>query len=133
MNLYKFDPRTLIASPLEEIPQAKTFWYLASPYSKHPAGLEEAFREVCRASAQLLKAGHSIFSPIAHTHPIAIYGNMDPLNHDIWLKADRCTMDAASGILILAVPGWEDSYGIQFERGVFKTAGKPELYVNFAA
>ena len=25
-----------------------TFWYLATPYSKYPHGIEEAFKEACR-------------------------------------------------------------------------------------
>jgi len=31
------------------------YWYLASPYSKYPQGLVEAFEEVCRAAAWLIK------------------------------------------------------------------------------
>lgn len=120
-------------SPVTAIPKSPSYWYLASPYSKHPLGIDGAFNEVCLAAGLLVKAGVSVFSPIAHTHPIALAAGIDPLSHDIWLAADRAFMDAASGILVLAVPGWRESFGVGHEREVFRAAGKPEIFVGFKA
>ena len=49
--------------------------YLASPYS-HPDAVvrEQRFRDVCLAAARLIRAGQIVFSPIAHSHPIASGG-----------------------------------------------------------
>jgi hypothetical protein len=105
------------------------FYYLASPYSKHPGGLEVAFRQACEAAALLIKAGVPVFSPIAHSHPIAVAGGLDPLSYDVWLPADRPMMDAASGIIVLHLLGWATSYGIAEEQRHFAAAGKPEVHM----
>lgn len=79
------------------------FWYLASTYSVHPNGLQKAFLDACEFTAILIKAGVPVFSPIAHSHPVAIHGGIDPYSHDIWLPADKPLMDAAGGIIVAMV------------------------------
>jgi hypothetical protein len=106
------------------------YWYTATPYSKWPAGIEDAYRMACRETARLLKAGINAYSPIAHTHGVAMHGGIDPLSHEIWLAADRPLMDAACGLIVVRATGWEDSYGIGEEIKVFKAAGKPILYID---
>src|SRR3954464_3893738 len=67
--------------------------YLATPYSKYEHGnLELALREAARLAAQLMLSGVRVYSPIAPTHPLAIYGDVDPLDHDIWLPFDEAMM-----------------------------------------
>jgi hypothetical protein len=107
-----------------------SYWYLASPYSKYPGGLDEAFKEVCRAAASLIRAGVRVYSPIAHTHPIAIHGNIDPYDHGIWLPADEPFMKKASGLIVLRAESWEKSYGISVEIEEFRKAGKPIVYMD---
>lgn len=106
------------------------YFYLATPYSKWPAGIEDAFRMACREAGRLIKAGVPVFCPIAHSHPIAVHGRIDPLSHGIWLAADRPLMDGACGLIVVRATGWEDSYGIAEEIKVFKAAGKPILYID---
>ena len=106
------------------------FLYLATPYSKWPAGIEDAYRMACREAARLMRAGVPVFCPIAHTHGVAIHGGIDPLSHEIWLAADRPLMDAACGLIVVRAQGWEESYGIAEEIKVFKAAGKPILYID---
>lgn len=99
--------------------------YLATPYSKFPDGIEAAFVEAAKLTGRLLRNGVKVYSPIAHTHPVAIHGGIDPLDHDIWLPFDRAMIDA-SGVLIVAhLQGWDCSKGIAFEVDVFEKAGKP--------
>ena len=43
--------------------------YLATPYSKYPAGLQQAFVDAAKLAALLLRSGMNVYSPIAHTHP----------------------------------------------------------------
>lgn len=106
------------------------FFYLGSPYSKYPDGIEAAFRVVCAEAGRLIAAGIPIFSPIAHTHPITILTGMDPYAHDIWIPADRPLMDAACGLIILRMESWEDSKGLQIEEEIFRGAGKPVVYMD---
>lgn len=107
-----------------------TFWYLATPYSKYPAGIEEAFRLACRATADLIRAGIRVYSPIAHTHPVAIHGGIDPYDHKIWLPADEPFMAAAGGLIVLKAESWEQSYGIGEEIKAFARVGKPIIYME---
>lgn len=107
-----------------------SYFYLATPYSKYHLGIEEAFQAACRETALLLRAGVPTFSPIAHTHPIAMHGDINPLDHEIWLPADRPLMDAAEGLIVCQMQGWDESYGIGVEIATFKEAGKPIFYMT---
>lgn len=101
------------------------FWYVGTPYSKYAAGIEQAWTDACLACARLIEAGVPVYSPIAHTHPIAVLGEIDPYAHDIWLPADRPLMEAAHGMILLMMPGWRESRGIWHEVEHFWRAGKP--------
>lgn len=102
-----------------------SFWYLATPYSKYPDGPEEAFKEASRQAALLVEARVPVFCPIAHTHPVATYGELSPLDHDIWLPADQPFMDAAIGLIVCKMRGWNESYGITHEIKAFEDMEKP--------
>lgn len=99
--------------------------YVATPYSKYPEGIETAFIEAAKATATLLKSGIAVYSPIAHTHPIAMHGQMDAYDHDIWMPLDAHMMDAAGAMIVVMMPGWRESKGIGIEIDTFKKAGKP--------
>lgn len=107
-----------------------SFFYVATPYSKYPLGLEVAFRDACRETALLIAAKIPAFSPIAHSHPIAKYSGMDALDHSIWLPADKPMMDAACGIVVVMMDGWGDSVGIEHEVAAFAKAGKPVVFME---
>jgi len=109
----------------DELKAVPGFWYLATPYSKYPAGRFMAFVDACRAAAKLIKDGVGVYSPIAHTHPISEAADMDPLAHEVWLAADRPMMDAACGLLVVMMPEWDKSYGIKEEIRIFHAAKKP--------
>lgn len=102
--------------------------YLGSPYTKYAAGLDAAFRDVAAIAAQMLQDGVKVYSPITHTHPIAIHGNLDPRNHDIWLPFDQAMMDAADAMCIADMDGWRESYGVQYEIDYFRWQGKPVYF-----
>jgi len=104
------------------------FWYLATPYSKYADGLEAAFIEAAKATAFFVKNGVRVYSPIAHTHPVAVHGGLDPLDHAIWLPADRPFMETAYGLVVVKMPGWDASYGIGEEIKVFTAARKPVFH-----
>lgn len=107
-----------------------SYWYLGSPYSKYPLGLNAAHKAICENAALLIKAGVPVFSPIAHTHPIAIHGEMDPLDHDIWLPADWPLLAAAKGVIVCKLTSWSRSYGLAAEIAAFAAAFKPIIYME---
>ena len=104
--------------------------YMASPYTRFEAGLHAAFEGACIVAAQLISHGVKIFAPICHSHPIAIHGGIEPLDHGIWLPIDEPLMDAAEALIVVQFDGWDQSYGVDYEVDVFKAAGKDIFYLN---
>ena len=108
--------------------QGDGYWYLATPYSKYPAGIHDAFMLASKAAMEFIRQGIRVYSPIAHTHPIAIFGRHDPCDHKTWLALDRPFMNGAVGLVIVKMQSWEESAGIKMEIEEFKTVGKPIYY-----
>lgn len=113
---------------IDEMKKLGGYWYLATPYSKYVDGIEMAFKLAAIYSAALIKAGLGVYSPIAHTHTIAMCGGLDPMDHSIWLPADRPLMDAAVGLIVCQMAGWLESHGVAHEIDVFCEADKPVYY-----
>ena len=128
------DPSTWVAPgpvPILAVPIDLTRFrlvYLGSPYTKYAAGIEQAFRDVSEIAAEMLRDGVKVYSPIAHTHPIATYGNLDPLNHEIWLPFDQAMMDAAEAMVVADMDDWRESYGVRYEIDYFRAADKPVYF-----
>lgn len=104
--------------------------YLATPYSKYHLGIEAAFVHASEIAARLLTQGVRVYSPIAHTHPLAVYGKLDPLDHKIWLPFDEAMMDAADCLVVARMPGWAESFGVKHEIDFFRRDGKPILHID---
>lgn len=103
--------------------------YLATPYSKYPRGIHHAFVDASEYAAGLLKKGVRVYSPIAHTHPLAIYGNVDPFDHSIWIPFDETMMELADACLVAEMSGWKESKGVAHEIAFFERAQKPVIYL----
>ena len=114
------------------IPSQFTFrlGYLATPYSKYPGGIDAAFHAAAMLAARLLRAGYVAYSPIAHTHPIAMHGGIDPLAHAIWLPFDAEMMRVCDALLVATLPGWDESRGVREEISCFEQARKPVYLLN---
>lgn len=106
------------------------FYYLATPYSRYPHGTDQAYVDACRQAALLVAAKIPVFCPIAHSHGIAVQGGLSLYDHDIWLPADAPFMEAARGLIVCMLAGWEDSYGIGEEIRTFKAAHKPIIWME---
>jgi len=113
--------------PLKDLPG---YVYLATPYSRYPAGKVEAHRMACVLAGSLIKAKIPTFCPIAHSHAIAQIAGIDPDSHEIWLPADQFFIDGAYGIVVALMRGWQESTGVQYEIAEFKKAHKPIFYLD---
>lgn len=109
---------------------SRKFWYLGTPYSKYPHGLEAAFRLAVRNRGLLIKAGIPCFSPIVHSHPVAIQCDIDPLDLSIWLPCESPFLVCAHGLILLKAESWEISIGLKHEREECEAAGKPVIYME---
>lgn len=110
-----------------------TFPYLATPYTDYPDGHEAAFREAARVAAWLATKGMTVYSPIAHSHPLAESGLLPKTDHDLWMRLDAPFMEAASSLIVVRMTGWDKSRGVTFEIAAFKRAGKPIFYMDAPA
>ena len=100
--------------------------YLLSPYS-HPKESTRIWRWTlaCERAGLLMQRGFLVYSPIAHTHPIAAHCNM-PKGWDFWERYDRTFIeDWSDAGVLLKLPGWEKSVGISAEIEIFKSLNKP--------
>ena len=105
--------------------------YLASPYS-HPDPAVEAFRfeAVCQASADLMLSGHTIVSPIAHSHPIYVRRPDVGGSFEQWYDLDRTLISASDELWVLTLDGWQESHGVTEEIKIANELGKPIRYID---
>lgn len=104
--------------------------YLASPYS-HPSAyiMHKRFKDVCAVAAKLMAEGKIIFSPIAHTHPIALAGKL-PTDWSYWKEFDKEFLNVCDSMIVLMLDGWKESVGIRAEIEYFTELGRPITYLE---
>jgi hypothetical protein len=96
-------------------------WYLATPYSKWPAGPDDAAHQAALLAIRLQAAGLVVYSPIVHSHALCVADkSLDHLNHDFWLRIDRTHIAGSCGLIVAQMPGWEASKGVEQEIDWFR-------------
>lgn len=104
--------------------------YLATPYSHPDPDVRiERFESVNKVAADLMNEGHLVFSPISHTHPIALAGDL-PKGWEFWKEYDRTFIEWCDEVHILMLDGWEDSKGVTGEKHIAREMGKPVHFVT---
>lgn len=106
--------------------------YLASPYS-HPSSFEreKRFRAVCHAAATLFGRGIHVFSPIVHSHPLAILPGHDlPGDWAFWRSFDERMIGMCDELWVLKIDGWMDSVGVSAEIQIAAEMDKPVRHVS---
>ena len=91
--------------------------YIASPYSHGDASVrEERYDQVCKKAAHLMMQGYTVFSPIAHSHPIARFLPDSLLLHtEFWMNQDLPILMEAEKLIVLLLPWWQKSKGLKRE------------------
>lgn len=108
----------------------KTLIYLATPYSHpDPAVRELRFHQVNRVAARLMHKGLHIFSPISHTHPIAVAGEL-PTGFDYWEKYDRAILSTCCKVIVLRLEDWIMSVGVAKEIQMARQMGIPVEFID---
>lgn len=124
--------KTLVRS-IDELqpydPEWRSFYYLATPYSKYPHGLDAAYEHASLVQGYLLTKGVKVFCPIAHSHGMARY-YPDFNVHEFWMDVDRRFMRCAHACLVVLMEGWADSRGVAEEIFTFERMHKPVLYLD---
>jgi len=104
--------------------------YLASPYSDPSLKVRtNRYLAACKAAAEMMEAGTVVFSPIAHTHGIALCGGL-PMGWDYWERVDREFLAACNFMTVLMLDGWRESLGVAAEIRIAEESGK---HITYAA
>ncbi len=111
-----------------EQPESKLA-YLACPYS-HPDPSVRAirYRLVNRVLFELITKGKLVYSPLTHNMPLnqmGIHGNWET-----WRRFDHEMVSRCDYLLVLRLPGWENSKGVAAEVECAKELGKPIEYID---
>jgi hypothetical protein len=78
--------------------------------------MEARFRLVSTVAADIMRMFDDIylFVPIAHSHPLAIYGDM-PGDWEFWRGYDLAFLNFMDEFWICELEGWRDSTGVTAE------------------
>lgn len=107
-----------------------TIYYLACPYSHlDPDVRLDRFRTATAVAARLLHEDYLIYSPITHSHPIAMLGSLDA-GWDFWRVLDLAILDRCDEMLVLTLTGWKESVGVQAEIEHAKRKGMSITYLD---
>lgn len=104
--------------------------YLGAPYSHESVEVRrERFERINTAASYLMRRGVHVFSPISHTHPIALAGGL-PLGWEFWATYDEEILSICKAMLVLRLPGWRESKGLNAEIEIATRLRMPIAHVN---
>ena len=104
--------------------------YLASPYTLYSAGIQKAFEDAAKLTGRLIRNGIRVYSPIVHSHPAAIYGDLNPLDHSIWIPFNEAMTRVCNALVVAEMEGWKESKGTGIEIRIFENDEKPIYYID---
>ena len=109
----------------------KRLVYLAAPYT-HPCKMTQQmrFHAINMVAAYLMnELGLFIFSPISHSHPIAEDGEI-PTTWEFWKPYDEEILRCCGRMIVLTLPGWKESKGVQAEIEIATKLGIDISYLD---
>jgi hypothetical protein len=106
----------------------KQLVYLGVPY----AHLDERHRWdrldlVNKAVAYLFNHGYFVFLPISYKEAGALGGD-----RKAWAEYDGRMLSCCDLLMVLTIPGWQESAGVKAEMNLAASSGKPVRFLNIA-
>ena len=100
-----------------------TLIYIASPYAHSSSEVREARLEAVRyLCGQMVNQGKIVMSPLVYLGELAYRGVHPPQG---WYAFDLQLLARCDELLVLQLPGWEDSKGVLVEIAGAQTKGMP--------
>ncbi len=97
--------------------------YLASPYAHSSAKVREARLEAARfVCGRMVDQGRIVMSPLVYLGELAHKGVHPPQG---WYAFDLQLLARCDELVVLQLPGWEDSKGVLVEIAGAQTKGMP--------
>ena len=104
--------------------------YLAAPYSHSDMKVKiDRFNKVTKKAGELMTQGYIVYSPITHSHPIAMQCEL-PGEWEFWEKIDRVFIEWAHEVWVLQLEGFEESNGINAEIIIARRLGRCVMFIN---
>ncbi|KKN77736.1 hypothetical protein LCGC14_0357100 [marine sediment metagenome] len=104
--------------------------YLACPYSSGYMNVKrERFEAVTKKAAELMKSGHTVYSPIVSCHWMAIEHNLST-DWDYWKELDKTFIEWCDEVWVLCLDGWKESKGVTAEVEIAKELGRKIVYLD---
>ncbi len=104
--------------------------YLASPYSHECDPVRELrFRQICEYAGYFMSMGYDIYSPIAHSHSIAVHSQL-PTDWQFWRNTCTKMISKCDEFWVLTMDGWATSIGVREETKIAKQMGKNIKHVS---
>jgi hypothetical protein len=85
--------------------------YLAAPYTADPVG---NFARLIVVAADLHRKGYRVISPVLHWHKVAEYEALNP-SAEYWWDYNKHLLDLCQKLMVVQLPGWDDSPGVKME------------------
>jgi nucleoside 2-deoxyribosyltransferase len=94
---------------------------------------EKRYNYVLEKTADLMKVGSMVFSPIVHGHDMANKFNL-PKNYEFFKEYDRHMIESSDCVIVLCMETntgktWKDSVGVFDEVSFATELGKPVVYL----
>lgn len=104
--------------------------YLASPYThKSKRIMQKRFKDVTIFLGRLISLGYVVFGPITMSHPVQQHFNM-PSTWNFWQKPDTEILKKCNGLVVLTLPGWDESIGVKAEIEIAREMDIPIVYLD---
>ena len=102
--------------------------YLATPYTHTDRKvMNYRFKKINYIAGMLMKKNIAVFSPISHTHPIAVAYGL-PKCWEFWKKYDSLFIGWCDELWVYTANGWKESIGVEEE---IKLAYKMDKVVRY--
>jgi nucleoside 2-deoxyribosyltransferase len=106
--------------------------YLACPFTDPDPVVQAARHNAANtAAARLIAAGFVVYSPLTHSVPLMEYGFGG--DWATWERVDRAFLSVCRALIVMIIPGWNQSRGVQAEIAIAQEIGVPVIYWNPAA
>lgn len=106
--------------------------YLAAPYThKDRRVVKERVNKINTVASLLMNRGHIVFSPISHSHYIAVDNNL-PTDFKFWQAMNHSFIDWSDAMGVLMLDGYNYSDGIEDEKKFCCLTNKHIFYIELA-
>ena len=104
--------------------------YLANPYSDpDPKVLQLRYQKVSEACAGLARKKLTVYSPIAHWHPIAMMYDLEK-SYKFWKRMDQEMIRICNNFWVLTLDEWNESKGVIEETAYATSLNKEIKYIS---